>query len=51
MCLIHKGFSGFRALSPTLILVRNLIGLRSPIKYLTESYTRRMVTITKNLIF
>lgn len=33
MCIIHKGFSGFRVLSPASILVRNLIGLESAIPY------------------
>jgi len=33
MCIIHKGFRGFRALSPASILVCNLIGLKSAIPY------------------
>jgi hypothetical protein len=33
MCIVHKGFSGFRAVSPSLILGGNLIGLRLAIPY------------------
>jgi hypothetical protein len=31
MCIIHKGFSGFRAVSPASILGSNLIGLKPAI--------------------
>ncbi len=40
MCIIHKGFRGFQALSPALILGVKLIGL-SP-QSLTKSYTNRI---------
>jgi hypothetical protein len=33
MCIIHKGFSGFRALSPASFLVGKLIGLNPAIPY------------------
>ena len=33
MCIIHKGFSGFRAASPASILGGNLIGLKPAIPY------------------
>ncbi len=33
MCIIHKGFRGFRALSPASILGGNLIGLKPEIPY------------------
>ncbi len=33
MCIIHKGFRGFRALSPASILLCNLIGLKPAIPY------------------
>jgi len=33
MCIIHKGFRGFRAFSPALILGGNLIGLKHAIPY------------------
>ncbi|MBD3197359.1 MAG: hypothetical protein GF317_20050 [Candidatus Lokiarchaeota archaeon] len=33
MCIIHKGFRGFRASSPASILGGNLIGLKSEIPY------------------
>ncbi len=33
MCIIHKGFRGFRALSPASKLVGNMIGLKSAIPY------------------
>lgn len=33
MCIIHKGFRGFRALSPASILLRNLKGLKPAIPY------------------
>jgi len=33
MCIIHKGFSGFIALSSASILVGNLIGLKHAIPY------------------
>ena len=33
MCIIHKGFRGFRAFSPASILGGNLIGLKSTIPY------------------
>ncbi len=33
MCIIHKGFRGFRALSPASILGGNLIGLKHAIPY------------------
>ena len=33
MCIIHKGFRGFRALSPASILVGNLIALKPAIPY------------------
>ncbi len=33
MCIIHKGFRGFRALSPTSNLGGNLIGLKPAIPY------------------
>lgn len=33
MCIVHKGFSGFRAASPASILGGNLIGLKSAIPY------------------
>lgn len=33
MCIIHKGFRGFRALSHASILGGNLIGLKSAIPY------------------
>ena len=33
MCIIHKGFRGFRALSPSSILGGNLIGLKPTIPY------------------
>jgi hypothetical protein len=33
MCIVHKGFSGFRAVSPASNLGGNLIGLKSAIPY------------------
>jgi hypothetical protein len=39
MCIIHKGFRGFRALSSASNLAGNLIGLKSA--SLTKSYTSR----------
>ncbi len=33
MCIIHKGFRGFRAFLPALIFGGNLIGLSSAIPY------------------
>jgi hypothetical protein len=33
MCIIHKGFRGFRAVSPALILGCKLIGLKPEIPY------------------
>lgn len=33
MCIIHKGFRGFRAVSPASILGGNLIGLKPAIPY------------------
>ena len=33
MCIVHKGFRGFRAVSPASILVGNLIGLKPAIPY------------------
>jgi len=39
MCIIHKGFSGFRAISPALISGGVLIGLKPAIPY--APYTQR----------
>ena len=33
MCIVHKGFSGFRSASPASILGGNLIGLKPAIPY------------------
>jgi hypothetical protein len=33
MCIVHKGFRGFRGASPASILGGNLIGLKSAIPY------------------
>jgi len=33
MCIVHKGFRGFRALSPASILGGNLTGLKPAIPY------------------
>jgi len=33
MCIVHKGFRGFRAVSPALILGGNLIGSKPAIPY------------------
>ncbi len=33
MCIVHKGFRGFRAVSPALTLGGNLIGLKPAIPY------------------
>jgi len=33
MCIVHKGFRGFRTVSPTSILGGNLIGLKPAIPY------------------
>ncbi len=33
MCIVHKGFRGFRAASPALTLGGNLIGLKPAIPY------------------
>ncbi len=33
MCIVHKGFRGFRAASPASILGGKLIGLKSAIPY------------------
>ncbi len=33
MCIIHKGFRGFRAISPASISGGNLIGLKPAIPY------------------
>jgi len=33
MCIVHKGFRGFRAVAPALFLGGNLIGLNSAIPY------------------
>jgi hypothetical protein len=33
MCIVHKGFSGFRTVSPASILGGNLIGLKPAIPY------------------
>ncbi|RKD90185.1 hypothetical protein BC643_0521 [Mangrovibacterium diazotrophicum] len=35
MCIVHKGFRGFRAVSPASILDGNLIGLKPAIPYVT----------------
>ncbi|BDD01439.1 hypothetical protein PEPS_37190 (plasmid) [Persicobacter psychrovividus] len=39
MCIVHKGFRGFRALSPALILGGNLIVLKPAIPYDTIHVT------------
>lgn len=39
MCIVHKGFRGFRALSPASNLGGNLIGLKPAIPY--APYTQR----------
>ena len=39
MCIIHKGFRGFRAVSPASVLGGVLIDLKP--QSLTESYTKR----------
>jgi hypothetical protein len=33
MCIVHKGFRGFRAVSPASILAGNLISLKPAIPY------------------
>ncbi|PVX50113.1 hypothetical protein C7377_1763 [Balneicella halophila] len=33
MCIVHKGFRGFRAVSPAFIFSGNLIGLKPAIPY------------------
>ncbi len=40
MCIVHKGFRGFRAVSPAAILGGNLIGLNT--QSLTTPYTQRV---------
>jgi len=39
MCIVHKGFRGFRAVSPASILGGNLIGLKHAIPYDTIHLT------------
>ncbi len=39
MCIVHKGFRGFRAASPASILGGNLIGLKPEIPYDTRHST------------
>jgi hypothetical protein len=39
MCIVHKGFRGFRAISPASILGGNLIGLKPAIPYDTIHLT------------
>ncbi len=39
MCIVHKGFRGFRAASPASILGGNLIGLKPAIPYDTIHLT------------
>ena len=39
MCILYKGFRGFRAVSPVSILGGNLIGLKPAIAY--YAYTQR----------
>ena len=45
MCIIHKGFRGFRAVSPASILGGNLIGLKPAVPY--EIIHSPLATITR----
>ena len=47
MCIVHKGFSGFQAVSPVSILGGNLIGLKPAIPYDTIHST--LGVINENL--
>jgi hypothetical protein len=44
MCIVHKGFRGFRAVSPASILGGKLIGLKSAIPYDTIHSTLAAMT-------
>ena len=46
MCIVHKGFRGFRAVSPASILGGNLIGMKPAIPYDTIHLT--LAIIDKN---
>jgi len=45
MCIVHKGFRGFRAVSPASILGGNLTGLKSAIPYDTIHSTLAVITM------
>jgi len=59
MCIVHKGFRGFRVVSPASILGGNLIGLKPEIPYDTihstlasiESQNRRKIIFNKKMYF
>lgn len=46
MCIVHKGFRGFRALSPASILDGNLIGLKPAIPY--DTIHKPLAVITED---
>jgi len=46
MCIVHKGFRGFRAVSPASVLGGNMIGLKPAIPYDTIHST--LAGIKKN---
>ena len=48
MCIVHKGFRGFRAVSPASILGGNLIGLKPAIPYDTIHSTLGAITNEAN---
>lgn len=43
MCIVHKGFRGFRAVSPASILGGNLIALKPEIPYDTIHSTLALI--------
>jgi hypothetical protein len=51
MCIIHKGFRGFRAISPASILGGKLIGLKSaiPCEIIHLTLCRMQETFCNNL--
>ena len=46
MCIVHKGFRGFRAVSPASTLGGNLIGMKPAIPY--DTIHSPLATIRKN---
>jgi len=50
MCIVHKGFRGFRAASPAIFLGGNLTGLKPEIPYDTIHSTLCHILQTRNYI-